>query len=164
MRASARVRMVIPSRWIPVGEIEAAAQGVHGGPEVTRPCERVRDPHPPDVARSRRMNAVALPRGLTGGVRSATVKNTRGVFSCGVRSQNLVVRRQGVGEIADRHAQQFEFRLDFADRRRADRGFDGTRHDVLSDRKSTRLNSSHSQISYAVFCLKKKKFKNNVIS
>src|SRR2546430_5846536 len=27
---------------------------------------------------------------------------------------------------------------------------------VGSDRKSTRLNSSHSQISYAVFCLKKK--------
>src|SRR3989475_4584352 len=31
-------------------------------------------------------------------------------------------------------------------------------HDVSrQDRKSTRLNSSHSQISYAVFCLKKKK-------
>src|SRR2546430_10944359 len=29
------------------------------------------------------------------------------------------------------------------------------------DRKSTRLNSSHSQISYAVFCLKKKKKKNH---
>src|SRR2546430_7726070 len=29
-------------------------------------------------------------------------------------------------------------------------------HEIL-DRKSTRLNSSHSQISYAVFCLKKKK-------
>src|SRR2546430_15919 len=28
---------------------------------------------------------------------------------------------------------------------------------TLEDRKSTRLNSSHSQISYAVFCLKKKK-------
>src|SRR2546430_10103012 len=28
---------------------------------------------------------------------------------------------------------------------------------LLVDRKSTRLNSSHSQISYAVFCLKKKK-------
>src|SRR2546430_11899315 len=28
---------------------------------------------------------------------------------------------------------------------------------ALVDRKSTRLNSSHSQISYAVFCLKKKK-------
>src|SRR2546430_7145448 len=30
----------------------------------------------------------------------------------------------------------------------------------VRDRKSTRLNSSHSQISYAVFCLKKKKKKN----
>src|SRR5688572_31243967 len=30
---------------------------------------------------------------------------------------------------------------------------------VRPDRKSTRLNSSHSQISYAVFCLKKKKQK-----
>src|SRR2546430_11524248 len=28
---------------------------------------------------------------------------------------------------------------------------------MMVDRKSTRLNSSHSQISYAVFCLKKKK-------
>src|SRR3712207_8807213 len=28
---------------------------------------------------------------------------------------------------------------------------------VLEDRKSTRLNSSHANISYAVFCLKKKK-------
>src|SRR2546430_3848842 len=28
---------------------------------------------------------------------------------------------------------------------------------IHTDRKSTRLNSSHSQISYAVFCLKKKK-------
>src|SRR2546430_6717984 len=33
------------------------------------------------------------------------------------------------------------------------------------DRKSTRLNSSHSQISYAVFCLKKKKkYQNNDIT
>src|SRR2546430_5064717 len=31
---------------------------------------------------------------------------------------------------------------------------------TAGDRKSTRLNSSHSQISYAVFCLKKKKKKN----
>src|SRR2546430_3128503 len=42
--------------------------------------------------------------------------------------------------------------------------FDFDRHDIRPgevevevDRKSTRLNSSHSQISYAVFCLKKKK-------
>src|SRR2546427_1355030 len=41
-------------------------------------------------------------------------------------------------------------------------GQSGTRTGVVrisrsEDRKSTRLNSSHSQISYAVFCLKKKK-------
>src|SRR2546427_9217865 len=34
---------------------------------------------------------------------------------------------------------------------------------VSLDRKSTRLNSSHSQISYAVFCLKKKKNKDTHI-
>src|SRR5689334_23542337 len=33
----------------------------------------------------------------------------------------------------------------------------GTRRSLTIDRKSTRLNSSHSSISYAVFCLKKKK-------
>src|SRR3712207_8381766 len=35
----------------------------------------------------------------------------------------------------------------------------GSRHDTgeVLDRKSTRLNSSHANISYAVFCLKKKK-------
>src|SRR5438270_4044286 len=39
---------------------------------------------------------------------------------------------------------------------------DGSRMGPVNgkDRKSTRLNSSHSQISYAVFCLKKKKKKN----
>src|SRR3712207_8725402 len=38
-------------------------------------------------------------------------------------------------------------------------GVDGQREE---DRKSTRLNSSHANISYAVFCLKKKK-KNEII-
>src|SRR2546427_6863239 len=33
---------------------------------------------------------------------------------------------------------------------------------ATQDRKSTRLNSSHSQISYAVFCLKKKKKEQNI--
>src|SRR5438445_3474270 len=33
----------------------------------------------------------------------------------------------------------------------------------VTDRKSTRLNSSHANISYAVFCLKKKKKKNKNI-
>src|SRR5688572_31213346 len=36
-------------------------------------------------------------------------------------------------------------------------GLVGPRRRGRRDRKSTRLNSSHSQISYAVFCLKKKK-------
>src|SRR5688572_31343760 len=52
-----------------------------------------------------------------------------------------------------RHAQRF-------------RNFAVSEHDYIvlrlldqADRKSTRLNSSHSQISYAVFCLKKKKNK-----
>src|SRR6478736_8416870 len=34
--------------------------------------------------------------------------------------------------------------------------------ETARDRKSTRLNSSHSQISYAVFCLKKKKTQNSL--
>src|SRR5438132_8983665 len=37
----------------------------------------------------------------------------------------------------------------------------GAGHRAASDRKSTRLNSSHTVISYAVFCLKKKKKKTN---
>src|SRR2546428_5070683 len=48
--------------------------------------------------------------------------------------------------------------------RRAERLFEdrttlalGVARQQLVDRKSTRLNSSHDQISYAVFCLKKKK-------
>src|SRR2546430_6421791 len=35
---------------------------------------------------------------------------------------------------------------------------------AAEDRKSTRLNSSHSQISYAVFCLKKKKVSKQALS
>src|SRR2546430_10296030 len=43
--------------------------------------------------------------------------------------------------------------------RRREGGVEGRRQGAGGggDRKSTRLNSSHSQISYAVFCLKKKK-------
>src|SRR2546427_13215329 len=47
-------------------------------------------------------------------------------------------------------------RLDAEDQRG---GIAGKDADDDEDRKSTRLNSSHSQISYAVFCLKKKKKK-----
>src|SRR2546428_9455695 len=41
---------------------------------------------------------------------------------------------------------------------------DFSRLEPLLDRKSTRLNSSHDQISYAVFCLKKKTLSNASIS
>src|SRR3712207_8720347 len=37
----------------------------------------------------------------------------------------------------------------------------GCLEDAVLDRKSTRLNSSHANISYAVFCLKKKKKSDN---
>src|SRR2546430_13481283 len=47
----------------------------------------------------------------------------------------------------------FEKAVGYARRCRAK--YRSTKND--QDRKSTRLNSSHSQISYAVFCLKKKK-------
>src|SRR5256885_12567261 len=40
-------------------------------------------------------------------------------------------------------------------------GFRRNRGAATADRKSTRLNSSHLVISYAVFCLKKKKKKTN---
>src|SRR2546427_3366654 len=46
-----------------------------------------------------------------------------------------------------RYSRQYEAEADAA----------GLRMLATADRKSTRLNSSHSQISYAVFCLKKKK-------
>src|SRR2546427_5292512 len=49
-------------------------------------------------------------------------------------------------------------------RSRNSRGCGIPRWQKTIDRKSTRLNSSHSQISYAVFCLKKKKKKNKKTS
>src|SRR2546422_6515601 len=41
-------------------------------------------------------------------------------------------------------------------------GISGVMYPLLRDRKSTRLNSSHGYISYAVFCLKKKKHVPNI--
>src|SRR5256885_8543706 len=45
----------------------------------------------------------------------------------------------------------------------ADDGVDAVEHALAQDRKSTRLNSSHLVISYAVFCLKKKKKNTNTM-
>src|SRR5690606_40411226 len=45
----------------------------------------------------------------------------------------------------------------FKDHEALFRTFERNRQPISQDRKSTRLNSSHVKISYAVFCLKKKK-------
>src|SRR5436309_8374418 len=50
-----------------------------------------------------------------------------------------------------------ELPLPFEQRGLVDKGEDIRQRNVI-DRKSTRLNSSHVKISYAVFCLKKKNF------
>src|SRR5690349_24112255 len=55
---------------------------------------------------------------------------------------------RGAADLLERHAA-----LGRADQARPF----GRRRGLLRDRKSTRLNSSHVEISYAVFCLKKKK-------
>src|SRR2546427_3988117 len=62
--------------------------------------------------------------------RTATYEATASMFDVGVATVNRLLRRQReTGDVMPKPR----------------------------DRKSTRLNSSHSQISYAVFCLKKKK-------
>src|SRR5438132_4748518 len=62
---------------------------------------------------------------------------------------------------AQQHAHQFELSA-FGSFTRYDRAFNLDNQmggGARLDRKSTRLNSSHTVISYAVFCLKKKKHK-----
>src|SRR2546430_10162645 len=77
------------------------------------------------------------------------------------RSRELLLGRQAraggkpaaldlLGELLEQAPRQLSLGHQRAD-------LDGGRLHGCIDRKSTRLNSSHSQISYAVFCLKKKK-------
>src|SRR3712207_6928420 len=63
---------------------------------------------------------------------------------------HLALRRDRAGRPVPGHARRQAGRVAAGRRRRAR---------ALRDRKSTRLNSSHANISYAVFCLKKKKKK-----
>src|SRR5438105_11508212 len=66
-------------------------------------------------------------------------------------SHEVVDRRtDDVGEDDDEHPQDFVSGAAFL------RSRDDEHPDPEKDRKSTRLNSSHEWISYAVFCLKKK--------
>src|SRR5690242_21798158 len=57
-----------------------------------------------------------------------------------------------VGVVVD---QRIDMAVTFQRKLDQGRGLDGRQR--MRDRKSTRLNSSHMSISYAVFCLKKKK-------
>src|SRR5690349_23799401 len=68
-------------------------------------------------------------------------------FRVGIRQPGVHGGKAGLGAVADEDEDEGEldhFRVQVSRRR---------------DRKSTRLNSSHVEISYAVFCLKKKKKK-----
>src|SRR5689334_23488843 len=67
-----------------------------------------------------------------------------------------VPHRRGGSAVSDRRS---EFALDCAIVLGGRSGCCGS--SSRQDRKSTRLNSSHSSISYAVFCLKKKKQRTN---
>src|SRR5204862_1202806 len=76
-----------------------------------------------------------------------------------VRTHEDVLAGQRI--VGQRHADRLARALDDRPQRRM---AGAVHHDVLElvgddrqDRKSTRLNSSHVEISYAVFCLKKKK-------
>src|SRR5438552_11256890 len=81
-------------------------------------------------------------------------------------SRSLIMHRSNVTGLVDRlEARGLVQRRDVAHDRRAYRVVLTTAgkklvRQILPDRKSTRLNSSHQIISYAVFCLKKKKKKN----
>src|SRR2546429_2800155 len=79
--------------------------------------------------------------GVAWGDRVSSIHQAReGVTTAGVRSGRRA------GRSAERHRRATAARV------RADRP-----RNAVGDRKSTRLNSSHGYISYAVFCLKKKK-------
>src|SRR3712207_6998037 len=74
------------------------------------------------------------------------------------RSGQVHVHDRDAGRLGRRHLRGQRRRVDAADQGDAVvAAVDGLVHAL--DRKSTRLNSSHANISYAVFCLKKKKKK-----
>src|SRR5688572_32249721 len=70
--------------------------------------------------------------------------------------RNVTVHRGDVQDVPTPLGQQRHRPLDGAEHS-VQTHFDIVVPVLIRDRKSTRLNSSHSQISYAVFCLKKKK-------
>src|SRR2546430_11429491 len=67
-------------------------------------------------------------------------------------------------QAARRHLPRQDQQVERSADRERERGFEAARPGDNRDRKSTRLNSSHSQISYAVFCLKNKKYDGTTLS
>src|SRR5690606_1815103 len=87
---------------------------------------------------------------------------------CGERRVPTAERRVGRGPKAPPHSTRVESSTEGCQRQSRSRRPTTVRPSPLTsearpptDRKSTRLNSSHVKISYAVFCLKKKKKKKN---
>src|SRR3712207_8051310 len=75
------------------------------------------------------------------------------LFRSDLQARRIVEAAVGAGlAVADAPLAQSVVAVD----RRADEGDLAVA--LVQDRKSTRLNSSHANISYAVFCLKKKKY------
>src|SRR5688572_32274491 len=73
-----------------------------------------------------------------------------------------VVFQMGKGQaVSEEEMRRLIERADREKHKKATALLDESGRDGEQDRKSTRLNSSHSQISYAVFCLKKKRPKNH---
>src|SRR2546421_1087063 len=117
-----------------------------------------------------RMQAERLKKILRTRARPKRPPRCIGVFIAGVQNRVLLFSRQA-GEFRDARVHLTHSRLQIGQTLAVrllvvgpkggqatideinDTGFAGPRR----DRKSTRLNSSHDQISYAVFCLKKKK-------
>src|SRR5690606_40813345 len=119
------------------------AVGEWGG-EPQRGARSLRTPRSPVVRGRRHETAGAFLRVRGQGRRSFTRRCGRGVG------------RRGAGALRDVVQVRHESRIGgHGDRRPMPHGA----VPVSDDRKSTRLNSSHVKISYAVFCLKKKKKK-----
>src|SRR3712207_7497536 len=79
----------------------------------------------------------------------------RELLGCGFWLQVFFASPASRRRSADRqHLERIRIRRRAAEFRLLRKQIRGTR---IQDRKSTRLNSSHANISYAVFCLKKKK-------
>src|SRR2546422_3742623 len=73
------------------------------------------------------------------------------------RRGGIAVLEPETGELGERAVVQLERRAGAGEVLNRRVALPGRRVVQLQDRKSTRLNSSHGYISYAVFCLKKKK-------